>query len=210
MDTYTLQGEAFLHPTPAGAYFAVSHAERDLPGAFMLRLVQEPESPALTTALLQDWTGLAEPDALAFLYRLQEAGLVQGLPEPVSAPRANLESLLPGLLTALSLEGRAVLADTQGLALGSAGYSPEATEELAALAADVAALQARHAGLLDKHFRLGWQGWGIVSAAGYSELGCWPLHLGDYRFILVLHGEPRLNQPAFIQLVWALGVHYAR
>ena len=210
METYTLNGPFYLHPTPAGAFYAVTHTERDLPAQFLQRLLREAEAPLMSAELLQEWTHLAEGSALEFLFRLQEAGLVQGLAEPLRAPAAGLESALPGLLGPLSSEGRALLADPNGLCLGGAGYAEEPSAELAALAADVAALQGRHATLLNKHFRLGQQGWGIVAAGGYSELGFWPLHFGPAHFILVVSGEPRLNQQAFTQLAWALGVHYAR
>lgn len=209
MDKYTLNGSAYLHPTPAGAFFAVSRTQRELPVTFLQQLLREETSPALTAGLIEERTQLAAPASLEFLLHLQEAGLVEGRVEPASVPRTALQTLLPGLLGQLSGEGRALLADATGMAIGSAGYSTEAVDELSALAADMVALHARHADMLDRHLRLGGHGWGVVAPAGYSELACWPLRLGDSRFILLVGGEPRLNQPAFTQLAWVLGVNYA-
>ena len=53
-------------------------------------------------------------------------------------------------------------------------------------------------------------GWGMVNAAGCSEVGFWPLYFGDDYFILIVSGMPRFNQEAFTTLVWALGVRYGR
>jgi len=210
MDNYSLQGSAYLHPTPAGTFHAVSQGPRDPIVAFLQRLLRASHAPLLTDAWLQQDLRLGPAEALEFLWRVQEAGLVQGLAEERVAPPAAWDAWLPEVLTSLSFEGRAVLADDQGLVLGSAGHGEDTAQALAALAADLLALHGRHAALLDRHLRLGRAGWGVVSPAGYSELGCWPLELGPRRFVLVLQGEPRLNQPAFTQLVWALGVHHAR
>ncbi len=208
MDHYALTGEYFLHPTPAGAYYAASRATREPARSFLQRLLREPETPALAPDLAQDWTQLDEQGALSFVYRLQASGYVQGLPMQVEVPRERVEALLPPLLAQLSDEGRAILADKRGLYLGTAGFTHEAAEELAALGADMAAVQERHARLLEGNLRLRSHGWGLVGAGGYSELGFWPLYFGDDYFLLIIGGQPRFNQEAFTSLVWTLGVRY--
>ena len=62
--------------------------------------------------------------------------------------------------------------------------------------------------LLHGNMRLRSDGWGMVNAAGCSEVGFWPLYFGDDYFILIVSGMPRFNQEAFTTLVWALGVRY--
>ena len=47
-----------------------------------------------------------------------------------------------------------------------------------------------------------------MAANGASELGFWPLYMGDEYFILILTGAPRFNQEAFTTLMWTLGVRY--
>ena len=64
--------------------------------------------------------------------------------------------------------------------------------------------------LLHGNMRLRSDGWGMVNAAGCSEVGFWPLYFGDDYFILIVSGMPRFNQEAFTTLVWALGVRYGR
>ena len=83
-------------------------------------------------------------------------------------------------------------------------------EELAALGGDIASVHERHSRLLHGNMRLRSDGWGMVNAAGCSEVGFWPLYFGDDYFILIVSGMPRFNQEAFTTLVWALGVRYGR
>lgn len=208
MDQYTLTGEFYLHPTPAGAYYAASRPTPEPARAFLQRLMRESETPRLTTELLKEWTGLSEQDALEFVYRLQSSGFVQGLPVRVAVPPERIEALLPPLLAQLSDEGRAILAEKRGLYLGTAGFAHETSEELAALGADLATVHERHSKLLHGNMRLRSDGWGMVNASGYSEIGFWPLYFGEDYFILVVGGLPRFNQEAFTTLLWTLGVRY--
>lgn len=208
MDQYTLTGEFYLHPTPAGAYYAASRPSPEPARTFLQRLMREPETPRLTIELLKGWTGLNEQDALEFVYRLQSSGFVQGLPVRVAVPPERIEALLPPLLAQLSDEGRAILAEKRGLYLGTAGFAHETSEELAALGADLATVHERHSKLLHGNMRLRSDGWGMVNASGYSEIGFWPLYFGEDYFILVVGGLPRFNQEAFTTLLWTLGVRY--
>lgn len=210
MDHYTLTGEFFLHPTPAGAYYAASRPTPEPARNFLQRLLRESETPQLTADLVRSWTGLGEQDALEFIYRLQSSGFVQGLPVRVEVPPERIEALLPPLLAQLSDEGRAILAEKRGLYLGTAGFAHETSEELAALGADLATVHERHSKLLHGNLRLRSDGWGMVNASGYSEIGFWPLYFGDEYFILVVGGLPRFNQEAFTTLLWTLGVRYGR
>jgi hypothetical protein len=191
MDHYTLTGEFYLHPTPAGAYYAASRPTRDPARLFLQRLLRESETPRLTADLVQDWMSMGQQDALEFIYRLQSSGFVQGLPMHVEVPPDSIEAMLPPLLAQLSDEGKAILADKRGLYLGTAGFAHE-----------------RHARLLHGNMRLRSDGWGMVNAAGYCEVGFWPLYFGDDYFILIVNGMPRFNQEAFTTLVWTLGVRY--
>lgn len=208
MDHYTLTGEFYLHPTPAGAYYAASRPARDPVRVFLQRLLREAATPKLTTELVREWMQMDEQEALAFIYRLQASGFIQGLPIPVEVPPDRIEALLPPLLTQLSDEKRALLAEKRGLYLATVGFAHEASEELAALGADLAQVHERHSQLLHGNLRLASDGWGMVNAGGASEMAFWPLYLGNETFILVVGGMPRFNQEAFTTLVWTLGVRY--
>jgi hypothetical protein len=208
MDAYTLSGEYYLYPTPGGVGYAVQSPNPEPARHFLQRLLSMPITPQLTEAMVQEWTGLPRQEALEFIYHLQSSGYLQGLLTPLAAPEESLEALLPPLLERLSDDGKAVLAEKRGLYLSSAGYSHEATEELAALGADLAAVHERHRELLNHNLRLRGGAWGLLNAAGIAELGFWPIYFGREYFVLAISGQPRFNQMAFTTLVWSLGVRY--
>ena len=205
---YALGGDYFVHPTPAGTYFAVSRPEDDASRRFLQGLLAQASTPALTVEALKDATGRDEQGALALLHDLQQAGLIQGLPQAMQAPAEPDGTLLPALLSQLSDEGRAVLGDAGGLMMAAVGFKHAHSEQVAALCADLAGLQRRHAALRAQ-MGLVSDGWGLVSAAGYSELSFWPLYVGASRFHLVVAGQPRFNQQAYTRLAWALAQRHA-
>lgn len=205
---YLLNGEHYLAPTPGGAYYAVSRTADEAPRRFLQALLRERETPLLTADWLSRFTGLGEQDALQLLYHMQTGGLIEGLAHPLTAPDDSLETMLPQLLGQLSDSGRAVLAERRGLLIGAAGFKHESTEEFAALAADLMAVHARYERLLHQNVRARGDGWGLVNASGNAEIGCWPLHVGEQRFLLVIGGLPQFNQPAYTTLVWTLAVRY--
>ncbi|MCB1013508.1 MAG: hypothetical protein KDB10_00110, partial [Acidimicrobiales bacterium] len=50
--------------------------------------------------------------------------------------------------------------------------------------------------------------WALVDGAGNSQVGFWPLHIGEERFVLSVVGIPRLHQQAFTDLIWVLMLRY--
>ncbi len=186
----------FLLPTPAGAYYASAEAAEDRLRGFIRLLFAQPVTPA--------WHD--EDDG--FVQRLASVGWIQYLPEPRRAAPAPLDAALPTLLAPLSASQHALLADAHGFHLASTGFAPAAADELAALSADLASLHARHQRVIGQALRLYGSAWSIPDAAGHSQLGFWPLHVGSHRFVLVLGGVPHLNQPALVDLVWLLHQRY--
>ena len=149
-----------------------------------------------------------EGESLELLYHTQNLGWVEGVDQRQAAPTGALEDIVPNLLPALSGNGKALLADSQGFYVSSQGFTHEAAEELSALSADIASLHDRHQGLLGNNLRLGSSAWALIDAAGNSQVGFWPLFIGDQRFVLVVGGTPHFNQPALTTLVWTLSTRY--
>ncbi len=208
MSEYILTENLYLGATPGGVYYAIQ-ADSPEPGRnFLHQLLQEPETPLFDVDIACKLSKLGKRRALEFVHWLQEAGLVAGLEQRERAPEASLETILPALLKALSDEGKAVLAESRGLYLGSAGYTHEAAEELAALSANLATVYSRHQELLSGNLGYQQQAWGLVDASGNSAVGFWPVHIGQNRFTLIIGGVPQLNQPAFKELIWALEIRY--
>jgi hypothetical protein len=208
MSEYTLQDDLYLGITPSGSYYAIKEDTEDSSRTFLHRLMREPETPLFDMQVASEYSGLKKKNALEVVHWLQGAGLITGLEEPEAAPQKTLEELLPELLGLLSFEGKAILAESQGLYLGAAGFPHEAAEELAAMSANLTAVSGRHKSLLQGNLGYRQRGWGLIDASGNSEIGFWPLYIGGDRFTLIVAGMPQFNQPAFKEMVWALAIRY--
>ena len=205
----TLNAQLYLEPTPAGVFYAVS-AKNDEPARRLLMgILGERTSPSSDMTRLALLSGLQQKEAVDLVYRLQELGWLSGMEEACSAPEGPLEAVLPGVLSQVSAEGKALLADDQGFYLSTSGIAHETAEALSAVSADLGSLYDRHQKLLSNNMGLREQAWTLANAAGNSRLGFWPLHIGAQRFVLVVQGRPTFNQPAFRDLVWVLALRYA-
>ncbi len=210
MSDYELIGDVYANVTPAGAYYAASGTEDEPARRLLFGILAEARTPLLSIELLCAWSGQDSPDdALALLHRMQVVGWLDAESQARDAPAAHLERDMPGLLAQLSDGQRALLADEQGFQLAQSGFSHEAGEQLAALAAELAALHARYRGLLRGNLRLNVGGLAAVDAAGHSQLGVWPLNIGAQSFVLIIAGLPRLNSVAFSDTVWGLTRRYS-
>jgi len=208
MDDYRLHEGLYLLPTPAGAYAAALPGD-DPVRRLLCSLLRRERTPRLSLEALEEWSGQRGNDAQESLYHAQTQHWIEGFREPRQVRRGALEAVLPALLPTLSYSGRVLLADAHGFTVAAEGFTHEAAVELSALSADLASLDERHGGLLRQNLRLAGGAWALVDAAGNSRLGFWPLHIDRHRFVLALQGDPRFNQPAFTELVWALSTRYA-
>lgn len=210
MENYSLAEGLYVFPTPAGAFNTASKPQSDLSVSFLRKLLMKEVSPKLTLDCIQDLADINDTEkAMQFLHGIQQTVLIQGLVEPIECSKAPLEELLPGLLKGLSDNGKVLLADSHGFYLASHGFNHEAAEELAALSADLANLQERSTSLLTNNLGLNSSAWAAVDSAGNSKIGFWPLYVGKQRFVLVISGIPRLNNPDLVTLIWTLYMRYA-
>lgn len=205
---YQLAKNAYIYPTPAGAYYAITHQQLDAARSFLIALMQRAASPELTEENLCQLSGLELPEALALLEQLQRSGFLQALSQPLQAMQKTLEEALPELLKNLSGNQKALLADDNGFYLSSHGFHHESAEELAGLAAELSKLQARYTGLLAGNLNYQSAAMGVINAAGHSEIGFWPMHIGQQHFMLVLSGTPQLNSQYLVELVWLMISRY--
>ncbi len=210
MSSFTLNDDLFINITPRGAYYAVQDNTEDVTRSILLKLLQIEETPALSTETLSEISDLETEDVLNLLHRMQKLGLISGQQVVERAPENNLESILPELLGSLSDSEKVLLAEHSGLYLGASGFPHEAAEELAAISASLSEVYQRHKGLLRGNLGFNQHAWGLIDAAGNSEVGFWPLFVGYNQFTLVIHGMPQLNRPAFKHLVWSLVKRYGQ
>ncbi|MGR9073413.1 MAG: hypothetical protein ACU833_10155 [Gammaproteobacteria bacterium] len=211
MSQYKLVEGLYLCPTPGGAYYAVSSTEEDKSRKFLLSLLGSEETPLLRMDALSRLTRLGDEEkCLSLLHHCQNLGWVQGFKSPQRYAEGALEEVLPYFMTKISESGKILLADNQGFYLSTLGFPHEVAEELSALSAEIATVHERRSGLLVKNLGLASSAWSIVDAFGNSRIGFWPIYIGKTRFVLILSGAPRFNQPEFVNLVWALNIRYAK
>jgi hypothetical protein len=207
--TFRLIPGVYVHPTPGGCYHAIATPVKTPERETIRALLKRNQIPALTMESLQDWSSLAnDQQILALLHRLQSLRWIQGFKETRQCPHQPMETLLPHLLGNLGSLGKALLADNQGFYLATSGFPHEVAEELSALSAELANLHERRAGVLQHNIGIGSSAFGVINAAGNSQLGFWPLYIDNVRFTLVISGMPHLNHPDFVTLTWLLTQRY--
>ena len=208
MSTFELNKNLYINVTPRGAYYAIQDSASDATRNILLKLLREDETPPLSTEVVEEITGLKGDEAFNFIDRIQSLGLISGQKKSESAPEDNMEDILPELLGSLSDSEKVLLAEHSGLYLGASGFPHEAAEELAAISANLSEVYQRHKNLLQGNLRFNQHAWGLIDAAGNSEVGFWPLYIGYNQFTLVIHGMPQLNRPGFKHLIWSLMKRY--
>ncbi len=196
----TTLNNKYILPSPAGAYYCISSSESDPAKQFLQNLMTAKETTALDTK------AIGENEKL--LQHIQNLKWLQEFKQAAHIPDGTIEDALPEILQKLSSEGKALLADDQGLYLASTGFTHEASEELSALSGDLSSLYSRHQGIIKGNLNIKSGAFSLVDAAGYSQLGFWPVYIGDLMFILVILGTPRFDQNSFVDLAWLLHRRY--
>jgi len=210
MSAFVLNDGLYINITPRGAYYAVQDNAEDVTRSLLIKLLQMEETPPLSKETLAEICPLETEDAFSLLHRIQKLGLISGQKTPEALTEDSLENKLPELLASLSDSEKVLLAEHSGLYLGASGFPHEAAEELAAISASLSEVYQRHKGLLQGNLRFNQHAWGLIDAAGNSEVGFWPLYIGYNHFTLVIHGMPQLNRPCFKHLVWSLVKRYGQ
>ncbi len=205
---YQLLEQYYVLPTPAGAFYAVSSSEPDPMRKLLLALMQDRVTPKFKLDTLSARLDIEKPALLDLLRQAQTLAWIQGFETPRETPASRIGPRLETLLAPLSAIHKGLLVDWNGFAFARHGIDDETAATLSALAADIAAVENRHAARLKKYLGVASQGWAAVDAYGASRIGAWPLFVGDQRFLLVLQGEPRLNLEQFVELTWILVNRY--
>jgi len=200
--------DKYILPTPAGAYYCIAAKQTDPAKRFLQKLMTGKETAQFDTQTLENLFADDINDQQQILSHIQKLKWLQGFDQAMEVPAGTIEQALPEILQQLSSDGKALLADDQGLYLASTGFSHEASEELSALSGDLSSLYVRHQGIIKGNLNINSSAFSIVDAAGYSQLGFWPIYIGDLMFVLVISGAPRFDQAAFVNLVWSLHKRY--
>jgi hypothetical protein len=193
----TQSAGVWLALTPAGALQAFAQRQPD-ESARALQALLGGTDTLTQTAWLAD-----TPGAPALLEPALASGWIERLPRCIEGPEVRLDDFVPHVIAALSGERRAVLASETGFCLGRAGVAQDEADVLSAAAADYSDFAQRQA-------RRGWTG-----AQGYAAfhtdaemllpaVSFVPLWVEGVGYWLILGGEPLLNNPALVELLWGI------
>jgi len=200
--------DKYILPSPAGAYYCIASKDTEPAKKFLQQLMTVKKSRHLNEETLAQFISNDDSHRKEMLFHIQQLKWLQGFDEPQQIPEGTIEEALPEILHKLSSDGKALLADNQGFFLAGSGFTHEAAEELSALSGDLSSLYARHQGIIKGNLHIKSSAFALVDAAGYSQLGFWPLYIGDLVFILVISGVPNFDQQAFVNLIWILHKRY--
>ena len=207
MADYQLTQDVHIIPTPLGAYCAASNPQPDAARSLILGIMASETTQKVSVETLRQFVGTGDP--LQLLYWMEKSKWIAGRAESETLAAQHIETDVPFLLSQLSGDGMALLADHDGFHLVSAGFTQEVAEELAILAAEISTIQNKHSELIRNKLRLGTLAMAVIDSGGNSELGCWPLYIGKHQFMLVISGIPQFNQQAYLHLIWALCKKYS-
>ncbi len=200
--------DKYILPTPTGAYYCISSRETEPAKQFLQKLMAEKETMHLDAETLGHLFEDETINQQQLLQHINKLKWLQGFDQAIQILPGTIEQALPEILKLLSSDGKALLADDQGLYLASTGFTHEAAEELSALSGDLSSLYIRHQGIIKGNLNINSSAFSIVDAAGYSQLGFWPIYIGELMFVLVISGAPRFDQVAFVNLIWSLHKRY--
>ncbi len=206
MPEYQLTADVHVIPTSLGAYYAASNAQPEPARALIFGMMANDEMTSVSLDALRRYIGDSDP--LPLLYQMENARWIVGRAESEMLSTQHIEKDVPDLLRQLSGNGKALLTDTQGFYLTNAGFTHEQAEGLAIFAAEIATIQRKHAAMIRENLQLGVPAMAVVDSGGNSELGFWPLYIGEHQFMLIISGIPLFDRPAYMHLVWALCLRY--
>jgi hypothetical protein len=183
--------------TPAGVLRAFGSAKPDSTALALQALLTEDRSLDKATWIKK--TAISDHD----LQTMLSACWVQSLRRPLQGPDAKLDDFLQHVIAALSAQRQAVLASESGFCLGRAGVDQDEADVLSAAAAAYSEFATRQS-------RRGWAGASGFVAFHLDPEFLLPSHsfvpfwVDDVSYWLVIMGEPLLNSPALVELLWGI------
>lgn len=207
---YEVDHSKFLKVTSAGAYYCMASSENDFVREFIGDQLTQEKLPVFSQENIDNWFKDDDLNSMETLSHMQNINWLASADEQALCSKGKLEDILPEILPSLSSHKKVILADSHGFYLCSSGFPHESAEEISALSADLISLHERHKGALNGNLKLTSSNWGVIDAAGHSQLGFWPLHVGKEVFSLVIGGQALLHKPSYFDLAWLLHTRYAK
>lgn len=128
---------------------------------------------------------------------------IECIDNPLSAPDLPLDDFLPHVVSSLSGTRKAAIASEEGFCLAHIGYAQDEAEMLCVAAGDFASF-------LQRQQQRGWHSQArAVSFFNQVDLlmpatSLLLLWIDQQGYILILDGEPLINNRAFVELIWAI------
>ena len=145
----------------------------------------------------------ANTQSAGLLEQAIAAGWVQRLQQPMQGPDSHLDHFLQHVVASLSDERRAALASESGFCLGRAGLQSDEADVLCAAAADYfdfAKRQTRRGWDISRHY-VTFHREAHLLLPSHTFVPLWVDGVGYW---LVILGEPLLNNPALVELLWGI------
>lgn len=186
---------AYLTLTPAGVFWAFLPQVPDDKTKALQSILAHHTSPSRA-----EWLDNYSHE---WLSQFLEAGWIEELSEPLTAPKMALDGFLPYVVASLSGSRRAAIASNEGFCLAKIGYTQEEADRLCVAAAD----------FFDFVMRQEQRGLHIAGRAVslflqvdllMPEVSFVFLWIDGTGYVLILDGEPLTNNRAFVELVWAI------
>lgn len=189
--------EQRLTLTPTGVLFAFSQSEPDVTHARLQTVLS-----GLALPTVSSWIGQgAEHSSL--LTQGMENGWLQMVNRNLSAPDVKLDPFLSHVIASLSGDRKAALASVGGFCVGHTGYCQEEAEALCVAAADFSDFARRQR-------TRGWYG-ASYTTSFHEDIAMLmpttsfvPFWVDGTDYCLVIGGEPLINNPAFVELLWGI------
>jgi hypothetical protein len=187
----------YLALTPAGVLHAFSQPNADEVRASYQSVLADNSLP-----LASAWIARG-PDHRRLLFLGLAAGWLHLVERKLPAPDVRLDDFLPHVIAGLSGERRAALASNGGFCVGRAGINQAQADVLCAASADYAEFAARQR-------QRGWHGashrvsFHEDTAMLLPTASFVPFWIDGIDYCLVLGGEPLLNSPTLVELVWGI------
>lgn len=183
--------------TPAGVLYAFSQKVPDATQAKLQSILSAKALPRVDVWMYK------ETAHEALLDHVFSAGWIQRVHRDLTAPDVKLDEFLSHVIAGLSGERRVALASAGGFCIGHSGYSLEEAEALCVAAADFTEFAERQRSR-------GWQG--ASRMASFHEdvtmlmptASFVPFWVDGNDYCLVIAGEPLLNNPVLVELVWGI------
>ncbi len=205
----SIHTDKHLFPTASGVYHAACQPDRTPAALWFTEMLRSLHTTSMSLTAIKNIMSIhSKVEFARLLEEIVSMGWLEEHDHTLYAPVGGISEVAPNLLTTLSSTGKGLLVDDQGLCLVSVGFDANYIDEIAAMSVRCSSLVHEYHDTLKDHTISSTGACGLVDAAGHNQIGVWPIFLNDRRFGLVLQGVPKLNNPNFTQLIWALYSRY--